>query len=373
MTSNINNLFDKISNDFNTDFLDTASPFIRKAFKDTSEEFKDGKNGNITLLNLIYNYFNGILPIPLYISGPISLTYQKSKKYDMKVYIFGEEHGIDNNCSQLKKINYMDISKYLQKLFLNSDKFIDFYLEETMFNTYKPGTKQKDFMSMLRHDFYNCLNPAKRSKCIFKTVRSHFIDSRITESGKTQIPTTDIEKVVMYLLGETSNKPINTLYLLNEIASLDSFEEIATYIIDIASNTPIIKKELDRCTLDKELVLSIFHDIIIQQYQSDITIDDVKLLSEKTIGNTEKAEILTVIQSPIVDIYTISRMFKRFKKSENFPDKQRNIVYYAGSSHADMIRNFLYRLDFEEKFARYSDPNQSTRCLNMIGMSLDFK
>jgi hypothetical protein len=57
---------------------------------------------------------------------------------------------------------------------------------------------------------------------------------------------------------------------------------------------------------------------------------------------------LVVINAPIVDAYTLSRMFKVVKNPHNQPDRPRNIIYYAGNSHSNTVRAFLTEQGFIE-------------------------
>ena len=358
MANDVDKICNTLTNDFNTDILDTVDPGIRDMFKDTAEKFKDGKEGNIPLLNAIHNHFSGVLPTPSFISGPLSLTYHKSDEYNMNIYIFGEIHNAKQNCKVLKKSNYMDISEYLQKLFLNSDKFIDFYLEDFMFRTLSVG--RKAFLNSLRTDFTMCLNPESRSKCVFKTLRTHFVDIRRIHTGSSLFVTTQIEKAMLYLLKKT-NDDSDYLQVIKDLSELNSYKKIASYILDTIDNISILQKELDRSLLDRELIISAFRDI--KKWRS---------LFRKNISHKDIRKILRIIQAPIVDIYTISRMFKSFKKTNYFPQTPKNIIYYAGDSHSTVARKFLEKLKFKKMLSIRSGAN-SKRCLKMSETILDFK
>jgi hypothetical protein len=372
MNSDVNEICNVLHSDYNGvifDYVDNSD--IKETFKYVATKFKDGDKGNIPLLNIIYNYFNGVLPSPKYISGPMSLTYQTSSKYDMKIYIFGENHGTTNTCTDLdldKLENSMNISHYLQKVFLNSDKFIDFYLEDELFRTIQPNPKQ-DFMNLLRYDFDNCLNPYKRSKCSFKTVRTHFVDTRRVQKGYGLIGTNPVEKFI-YDLSFRKGKRYGHKMLVKKLLKFNSYQEIVNFILELAINIPIIKKELEKCILDKELIISFFRDIMLEWYPTIFTINKWKSIFIKDNDDKEMMDALIFVQAPIVDIYTISRMFKTFKKTENFPDKPRYIIYYAGNTHSMIVRKFLEKLKFKEHIQRSS--SLAVRCLNIENIKLNF-
>ena len=81
-----------------------------------------------------------------------------------------------------------------------------------------------------------------------------------------------------------------------------------------------------------------------------------------------------------MDIYTICRMFKRFKhKSKNIyqPTDIKNIIFYGGLSHSLNISIMLDYLGFETVYNMgtidTNDPNTASRCLDMKNKQLDFK
>jgi len=378
----VDEIYKTLKNDYNGSILDKASQDIKETFRDIVSNVKDSGDGNTTLIKIIDNYFNGVLPTPEYISGPMSLSYYTSSEYDMKIYIFGEIHGIEGQCRELyqDKTNYLDITEYLHKVFLNSDKFIDFYLEDPLFRTINPDIKNT-FLSRLRHDFIECLNPNTRSECIYKTVRTHFVDARSKQKGKFIIATNPFGKFLYILKKNIPYKETPYTEYLKKLLELNTYDDIASFIIETAINIPIIKKELKKCYLDRELVISIFRKIISFLYKSrKINIDRLHIVMSlfydghklDKYDNDFLSDSLISIEAPIVDIYTICRMFKIFKKTDNLPDKPRYIIYYAGKSHSQLVRFFITQLKFSNKLL-LEDKSSNSRCLYIDGIKLDFK
>jgi hypothetical protein len=383
----------KLESNYDGSLLDNVSRGIKETFKGIVTESKDSGNGNVPLINIIYNYFHGVLPSTRYISGPMSLSYHTSDKYDMKIYIFGELHGNEGQCSQLslKKSSYLNISEYLHKVFLNSDKFIDFYLEDYLFNSME-FDRNKNFLNMLSYDFRKCLNPNTRSECIYKTVRTHFVDTRREQKGLSLVGTNPFENFTKYLEDFLLKKKIDNKEELSEfkefgkkLLNCKNHTDIIILLIDIAKEIPIIKKALKRCNFEKEYIFFIFSNILTKIYSDVdgyfyIDIHKLHFTIKKFIKNKfldddieDLIQILISIGSPIVDIYTICRMFKTFKNKDNLPTKPRNIIYYAGYAHSEIIRSFLDFLDFERSVnTSYADEN-GIRCLDINGIKLDFK
>lgn len=375
MTTEIEEICKKLHDDYNGDILEeTKDEEIKEVFKNVSKEYKDGDKGNTPLLNIIHNHFNGVLPSPNYISGPMSLTYQTSEKYNMKVYIFGEWHGRENTCDTLDyaKSSNIHISKYLQELFLNSDKFIDFYLEDQMFSH---GLFLSDFpLDIIRHDFNNCLHPSKRKSCIFKTVRSHFVDSRdiFQKSKYIATPVSEFLSMANGIREYPHEFRLSDFSITNELSKLESYKEITNFVIKDALGVKIIKKELERSDLGEKLIITIIRKILPIVYKQYFTIEEWKEIFKSDKIHPRAGYIFTAIGIVFVDIYAIARMFKTFKKGHNFPQKPRYIIFYGGDAHSLIQRFFLRELGFETKLVR-REVDKRIRCLDISGIKLDFK
>ena len=359
---------------------DIKSDEIRNFFLMASEKYKDGKKGNLALMNIIYNTFYGILPSPKFISGPMSITYQTSPVYGKYIYIFGEFHGKKNQCNNFEetKYNFMNISEYFKKIFSNTDKFIDFYLEDELFREIEPD-RNLDFINMLRYDNDNCLNPKKRFKCNYKNLRSHFVDSRFIQNGNFLESTNKLGYLILDLRKDFTEDElyndymIKHFYTIAELSKLNTYEKIADYILELSMTIPIIKKEIHRSDLSEFLIIKNLRSSMIKEYKRMVKIQNWNLINWTSWKNIKQnIELLIHIEVPVTDIYTISRMFKTFKKSKYFPSKQMNIIYYAGNYHADLVRNFLSSLLFSTHICRYMNIDNWTRCLDVSGIQINF-
>lgn len=395
MFSQIRNISKRIHKDYNSDILDEADDELKEMFKKVSSELLKKNKGNSPLANIIHNYFYGILPSTKYVSGPMSITYLTSEKYNKKVYIFGEAHGYEKGCNDLprSRSSNVDISTYLQQTFSNTKKFIDFYMEDPMFRSSKIKDAKR-FADILANDLRNCLNPKNRDKCVFKTVRTHFVDVRVEEYDGEIYVTGIFEKLILDLKQCYKKRHPDCLSkesgeLLEKILSLDSYEELADLALDKGiEEIPRLRKGLLKLNLNTRMVFSVFKDMVSKwYYPSRFNLYDFKYLIYKIFDeNTPELDIkdfrlellkiiksLTEIRAPVMDLYTITRIFKKFKKSNYFPPEPKYIIYYAGNDHATLMRKFLQELEFREHFRRESNMETSTRCLNMGGITLDFK
>ena len=91
----MNNKFcSKLLETYDTRYLDTLDLETQQIWNDTTRKILSSKNpfikknSNLVISRLVQNHFNKNKPITDLLSGPMSFTLQKSKKYNMNVYIF---------------------------------------------------------------------------------------------------------------------------------------------------------------------------------------------------------------------------------------------------------------------------------------------
>lgn len=375
METKIIDLCNKLHKTYDASILKNfPSEYIKELFLLTAKKYKDGKKGNLALMNIIYNTFYGVLPSPKFISGPMSISYQTSSVYEKYIYIFGEYHGTINRCDYFEKAqyNFMNISEYLENFFSNTDKFIDFYLEDELFRTIKPN-RYFDFVNMLRYDLDNCLNKEKRYKCKYKNVRTHFIDSRTIQKEDYLVSTNKIGHLITDL--KVPYFVHSHYHTIEELSKLNTYEKISEYILKLVVTIPIIKKEIDRSDLGEFLIIKNFRPVLINSYKRRINIQLWNSIDWTNWTEIKRnAALLIALESHIQDVYAIARMFKTFKKTKYLPSKPTHIIYYAGDSHADIIRDFLNSLSFDQHLYRKMDVDSWTRCLHLgDDIKIDFQ
>lgn len=338
------------------------------------ETFKDA-NPNKTLISLIYNLYNNKKPIVDYLSGPCSISLQTIGT--KRIYIFGEYHGYQNNCFKNKNINnyrHMTIYNYLHYLFSTTDVFIDFYIEahlpsilrsENPLNLYIQG-----YMRDITNELYPCLEPKYRADCPYNTIRAHSVDSRY-EQGVSQSRLGCLKIDILNVLDKRKLKLSKSSY--KEYLKLRHTETYLKRIIedDISWNV----KEIKRSTMKKEIHVLI--DKYSSLYASKINkifingrFPEIPPRSQKKYHEFlfNLSDVLTVIESLVMDIYTIARIFKEFdiKTQSNQPKDPNNIIIYCGNSHARNLRNILE--DLGSKLVNYEtqcSDRYEERCLDM--------
>jgi hypothetical protein len=144
------------------------------------------------------------------ISGPVSCTRHRINdgEYIKDIYIFGEVHEIINPCKEGEG-EFIEIQDYLEKLFLNPKKLIDFFYEVPIQKDFEEEEKEEreekeekeeedrpnpqskdDFLNKIRNKFRNCL---LKKSCPYQKVRFHYTDPRNTD---LEIPYWEIVKIL---------------------------------------------------------------------------------------------------------------------------------------------------------------------------------
>ena len=324
-----------------------------------------------------------------YINGPFTLSKHHSNTYNKTIYIFGEVHGGDLLCNEIvskEEVQYsVNITDYLHTLFSNTNVFIDFYLETPLPKDYKLKPKHafsfsKDnkpaVLTYLRRKFINCTDPKKRNMCVYsKHMRAHIVDIReSTKSNPT--PTRVIEKFrIDYkeLREDKTQSNIEKMYnkyrkLINYITNIKSRYELSSILVKFLKAMPILRKEINRSELDKKIVYNMAKAVYYKNY-SERGINNIQLFSDTKHNKLFVTEsIISLFDVFSVDIYTIVRTFKTFRKTKlDIPDKPSNIIYYFGNTHSENLRAYLSILDFDT-LASIKSPlkqDEMIRCLKM--------
>jgi hypothetical protein len=129
---------------YNTSILKDLPEDLRNAlYKEANKCLTDPESGvgsarctnRSTLMHLINNHQLNNKPISDLIKGPLTLTLHWHPDMKMMIYIFGELHGSNTDCISLlvhrkKYMKSMFIEDYMKDLIVNTDSYIDFYIEE---------------------------------------------------------------------------------------------------------------------------------------------------------------------------------------------------------------------------------------------------
>jgi DNA-binding protein YbaB len=364
---------------FNTNILNNIDIFEKLKIYSNVFENKD-KN---TLTKLIYNNYQNNSknisnelkkPVSQFLGGPSIIVHLFSKKYLKDVYIFGESHDKDTDCSS----NFVLIEDYLKRLIENTDVFIDLFVEIPVIKSVyeeRKGFEEYRLIKILK-TLKKCVDIPSRSDCSLS--RIHYMDIR-DEEGVNITPLVDVMTDI-FSINRSEDKYDNMRnYLLNNrkilIEIIDKIynsdnQEFVNYILKDLFKHKKINKELSKIKFEKslleEFIIQTINEKIIEVKETRKTLikyinlfvlsllKDEEILLERVEKSYQYIVILANILSGLlaiyVDVYTICRMFKEFDVSNiyNQPKEAHNIIVYAGSLHSGSITEFLVsNLDFK--------------------------
>lgn len=377
---------------YDCNILSSLPEDIKKIVYNVSKYFHDKDVGNPILLRLIKNHFDVQKPVTEFISGPFSISCQQSKKYNKKIYIFGEMHE-RGYCepTETGSNKVVSIENYLEQLFEHTDVFIDFYIE---FGLSTVNTQQYYDNDDNRWKIFKYLH--SREKYEHKLFRAHYVDIRqiLDKDRRYSNKITSFFVHVMSALNTRSSrkmhkkdkkyiKEIRDFVINSDIFYnlLQTKEDIIIFFRNEIMNDKYFKKEVDRSYIKEDLcrfvdisLLNLFDELNVIDAMKKISHDINFFTTYENLFDTldHLTYIVLVLHSCILDIYTLSRIFKKFKTSdsENRPDEPCNIIIYLGDHHSKNIRYFLNSIGFDT--TDETCPEKTTTCVDMRNIRQPF-
>ena len=460
---------------YNTNVLNMASPLTQAVFIDESRKRKGDEEGRKTLMELILNRRTAKMPKPGLIGGPFTLSLHRSKKDKKIIYIFGESHAdimdcelfghknkktdaeLRDGCPEGKIRNpssgicvtktgltgkriisenndkvegpavgvSMPIEDFLIDMLKTTDVFLDIFLEVPVYlgvgyleesrEYLTPGRIQK-ILTMLG----DCIEEKSRDSSKCQLGRVHYTDVRKLEHGsvgqvsdfrlswyREVIPFS--ERTSLYdRIRNFSNQP-RIVKVLSALGEGTDEEYLAFWREQIFENR-FVKKELFRSYMRKEITAFALETVdreameersmfTLLYTRAKRALDDIKKIKEKQSWKDSLASLLnhhvitpaelsararyadamesiwerTVgVNSSMVDIYTLSRIFKIFRgEHDDTPNEPRNIILYYGDKHSKRVRNFLKSQGYEMIEATES-PGNIRNCVNVKNFPTPF-
>lgn len=395
---------DKLVNTYNTNVLDDPNidPDIKKEFFKASAKYRNGDKGRKVLMDLIYNHeYSSNKPTAKFIGGPYTLTVHWSKEYQKMIYIFGENHSYKIECDKVGSFKKVDvitpIENYLSDLILNTDVFIDLYIEfpaySKIYKEYNDRFKpfQENFrLNKLFEQFKKCLQYTTRSAKQCKLARVHYFDARFEDKEGMLEGTNLISLYRLYV--ELIINCVDPAIQADSFKILINYNpKIMTVLKGLSSNTEeefvkfcesqlydnyYVNKELDKIKENlslKKIILEFakeqFLDYgIIHRTMFKINIPIIfRYLEKNDPSQAEKENFKRLfidtydatlsINAIVSDVYLLSRIFKDFDITKleekgyigatDQPLRAHNIIIYTGNNHADRHRKFLEILKFK--------------------------
>jgi hypothetical protein len=347
-----------------------------------------------------------------YLSGVVSLTEMNGSvgkgfiQRPMTIYLLGDVHSIKGECPQLldpetglykeRQDNYLRPHVFIQELMdfateieRSLDVFVEIFPFIESFDKFSPQITMEEFRALYTDIFSNpelgSLVPVARLVADLperKNIRLHWTDPRSLAGVDYYLQQLEIGNVyesVFVLVLEISGQKRRRIDLDSVKKYLERF---------LTADSKILKQFLDNPLLDYADLSGLLSTIIDIEYETENTfgmlpeIDKIlDLLSTSPTGEVMVSPRLQIAETglmiasaegkleyfipqstlelfiidvfvPLMDIYLLGRLFKRFQEPEQFPFTDRpNIVttalIYAGDYHIQVYIEFLRRLGFE--------------------------
>lgn len=405
------------------------------------------KKGNTTILSLLDNYTKNDTPIPKYIGGPKTLSLHWNQKYEMTIYIFGEYHASEDDCYKFhtkkekdcpkgqirnpatkrcvsktgvlgkkilaeqkdqlhtEKFEYMLVEDFLFKLVKTTPVFLDIYVEFAAFkdtgkgSSFIPGNRIGRIFDRLKQ----CLYTYSRDSELCDLLRLHYIDIR--KGDKEVNPISHLRKLLNYQLDSwtlSTNiliKNFKKIFNNDELfvktlknLNTSSLPEYKKFITDQILENPPTLKEMNKSFLKDEILSFVTTKIVKEGLnQREYFQRYIPILLNKNASDSDIRVALSQIynstvsiNAKIVDVYALSRIFKRFDTTKskglttnnNYqPEFPHNIIIYAGDAHSIIYRDFLDFIGTKELV--HTDPKKIewspvNNCIDLTGFPMPF-
>jgi hypothetical protein len=317
-----------------------------------------------------------------------SLSYHISTKYNKYIYIFGENHYSKGTCNIKKECNIYD---FIVGQISNIPGMIDVFLETPYIHKtgkYVIPSDDKGVLDKFALEFQGCLDIKK--KCKYPNIRFHNTDVRDSQSIEKPF----LSQLETYIILISYNIERNEFYdyknhkkgLINLLTNKIYKKERDEYSKAIKSHDLIIKylfQKYNKFKLEKqqEQISNVLKMILLQYFENAIFNIDLKNLQLDTILQTIKKLPINVPKKipdyysklidsilrlgiPLMDIYLIARMFRKFKNVKYQNSKEaKHIIIYVGNLHANNYREILRKLEFKTTF--YGNSKSDEFCVNI--------
>ena len=284
---------------------------------------------------MIINHFKNPYPRPNYIEGVNGFSYLKgnSNHGPLNVYILYDVHKVSTDCENSKVANWQPVNEWIMDVLQSSDVFVDVFLESSwrarqfFGENYVPRVSKSipGTLAQTVDQLHECLFD---QKCSAPNIRVHGVDIRgLGRNLKTQI--SDIVQ---------SEKFDTTKW-----HSLK--KKIKKMIVDIIETEKMKKEMKDAPACIKKILIK----------SVDGRLEYFKPMIEHAL-NFYMSLIPTINMiggAIIMDIYALSRLFKRFniqQKDRGMPDIISNVIIYTGGVHSEYYKTTLKQCGFDVVF-----------------------
>ena len=332
--------------------LRNSSKNLRKFVLYVVEYMIQNSIGYDDIATIVHNtYFPPVLDFPDYIYGAVVISHlTETQIYNKNIYLVGEIHNRKYNCTY-KNSSSESIADFLYKNLLSANKYVDVYVEYPYGILDDDGYEIKDsYLKDFIYKIKGCFSYNNRT-CDIPQVRIHAADYRnIQETTKSSSNYLDIFRNFYH--GWINRE--RDFYKKNIVGR---------------NSKEILKKVLQgEVRLKKQLTLA---DKEYKGISQKIIYYCLASFNFRPLDHNNYKEKITDFMTAIMNIYLLTRIFRRFKyKKSRSSVNQNNIIIYTGSRHTYLYVNFLIAiLGFKEKFLMTSE---RSACFNIKGMKLPF-
>lgn len=404
---------------YDCNYLNSMDTDLKKSFYDkvTGGKYCFNTVKRPVLAKLIDNHLNDEKAITIYpfIGGPNSLTVHYSKEFKKTIYVFGEFHNKEINCSNVAEddptVDPMDqevhIEDFLFTLLQTTDTFLDIFIESNPLSSTIRPLESANRLTKLYNQLKKCIIRDSRHDPECLLGRVHWIDTRdgselsmftslyfhdlLNNAISVHIP--DSERIVkLEELVDRYKEVFEEIQKLHYISDrYDYFSvKITTNSINVKEFTDTIVHRAIKKFLMNELLTTISDFERIIEAITFLLAKTYSIESDDSKKHYQLRETLTfvsyfLLQIDIInmDYYALLRMFKDFRVDDeqkpafdgaiigDQPKKAYNIIIYAGSCHSSRYRRCLKYLGFK-MYEKIGDLNKEETCINMKDIIMPF-
>ena len=303
------------------------------------------------------------------IIGPFSYT--EYKYGERTIGIFGEYHNIDKP-TKISKNTTLTFSGFISSLLTQSTIQYDLFVEMPYINKRLKGSrihKSNTMLSIIQKNYKDCLSVVKH--CPYKNLRAHYTDYRTSTSFEKSIVfkvynELDLKKPFPKAIRdhEIFKNPI-LFYKREQTKVLGIFKDpkILKQLRNVPKNIDI-KKFFLKSVKNMEREFKQFLKMYWSNVDPAIIINSLKTYSKFFSAIvSEFINFFIDLNNVVMDVYTISRMFRTFNRTPE--EDPKNIIVYVGNNHAETYRHFMEYIKAKkiiditgEKYITFSDTDK---------------
>lgn len=376
---------------YNTNYLDQLSLNGKNKLKKLLSKHKFKFEG---LVRIIDNHFSSkTINHVNRLTDVRSLNYFTSEEYNKHIYIFGEHHIKDDTCS-IKGGVSSNVYDFINKNIKYSDKFIDIFIElpYTSKNYFKNNEyteiESKYTLEKFEIKYKNCLY--LKEKCQYPNIRFHYTDIRSIKFLENKSFYMILSEIIVYLyycikyfnLSDYQKTLLELWKLFNsnykkerneflKCMNSNNLDKVIKYLSEIYKHAKIDKQQEKIKDKSINLILMEYLRSTLSNIKFDFIGKNIQNIilslpyenkpNEKQFNEFNKLlEQCMNLDVPFMDIYLMSRIFRKFKKVKYQNSKEpENIIIYVGNVHAQTYSNILKKLNFKNEFSTNTVDNNN--------------